>query len=166
MKKNNKGFTLIELLVVVAIIGILAAVGVTAYSGYTAAARESATRTNHATISKYIAAETAKCDIGERVAMGQTTETGQLLCTNRAVDNMVGAAAVLTLADFANPQQAGQPAIVIQNLVACTAPAGAGSPGNLGTTQIDNTVGGTVRIRTCVNVDPDGTLNTTLITTG
>ena len=165
MKKNNKGFTLIELLVVVAIIGILAAVGVTAYSGYTAAARESATRTNHATISKYIAAETAKCDIGERVAMGQLGN-GQLLCTNRGVAREVGAAAVLTLADFANPQQAGQPAIVIQNLVACTAPAGAGSPGNLGTTQIDNTVGGTVRIRTCVNVDPDGTLNTTLITTG
>ncbi len=116
-------------------------------------------------ISKYIAAETAKCDIGERVAMGQLG-AGQLLCTNRGVDNMVGAAAVLTLADFANPQQAGQPAIVIQTLVACAAPAGEGSPGNLGTTQIDNTVGGTVRIRTCVNVDPDGTLNTTLITTG
>ena len=165
MKKNNKGFTLIELLVVVAIIGILAAVGVTAYSGYTAAAREAATRTNHATISKYIAAETAKCDIGERVAMGQLGN-GQLLCVNRGVAREVGAAAVLTLADFANPQQAGEPAIVIQNLVACTAPAGAGSPGNLGTTQIDNTVGGTVRIRTCVNVDPDGTLNTTLITTG
>ena len=165
MKKNNKGFTLIELLVVVAIIGILAAVGVTAYSGYTAAARESAIRTNHATISKYIAAETAKCDIGERVAMGQLG-AGQLLCTNRAVDNMVGAAAVLTLADFANPQQAGQPAIVIQTLVACAAPAGEGSPGNLGTTQIDNTVGGTVSIRTCVNADDGGALNTTLITTG
>ena len=164
MKKNNKGFTLIELLVVVAIIGILAAVGVTAYSGYTAAARESATRTNHATISKYIAAETAKCDIGERVAMGQLGN-GQLLCVNRGVAREVGAAAVLTLADFANPQQAGQPAIVIQNLVACAAPAN-GAPGNLGTTQIDNAVGGTVNIRTCVNADPDGTLNTTLITTG
>ena len=165
MKKNNKGFTLIELLVVVAIIGILAAVGVTAYSGYTAAARESATRTNHATISKYIAAETAKCDIGSLTVMGQLG-AGQLLCTNRGVARAVGAAAVLTLADFANPQQAGQPAIVIQTLVACAAPAGEGSPGNLGTTQIDNSEGGTVSIRTCVNADDGGALNTTLITTG
>jgi len=165
MKKNNKGFTLIELLVVVAIIGILAAVGVTAYSGYTAAAREAATRTNHATISKYIAAETAKCDIGETVAMGPLG-AGQLLCIDRAVALRVGAAAVTTLADFANPQQAGQPAIVIQNLAACTAPAG-GNPGNLGTTQIDNATGGIVNIRTCVNVTPlTGVLNTRLVTTG
>ena len=79
-KNNNKGFTLIELLVVVAIIGILAAVGVTAYSGYTAAARESATRTNHATIAKYIAAETAKCDIGETQVMGTGDWTIVMYC--------------------------------------------------------------------------------------
>ena len=107
-KNNNKGFTLIELLVVVAIIGILAAVGVTAYSGYTAAARESATRTNHATISKYIAAETAKCDIGETQVMG--TGDGQLLCTARATVGAVSTAVENTLTDFANPQVAGEEA--------------------------------------------------------
>ena len=52
MKRN--GFTLIELLVVVAIIGILAAVGVVAYNGYTKSAKVSATKSNHASIVKFI----------------------------------------------------------------------------------------------------------------
>ena len=52
MKRN--GFTLIELLVVVAIIGILAAVGVVAYNGYTQSAKVNATKSNHATIVKFI----------------------------------------------------------------------------------------------------------------
>jgi len=164
MKKNNKGFTLIELLVVVAIIGILAAVGVTAYSGYTAAARESATRTNHATISKYIAAETAKCDIGSLNVMGATAATGQLPCTARGTTLAVGAAADLTLRDFSNPQQAGQRAI---RIVAALAACAGGANGNLGFTQIENVTPGTVRIRTCVTITAiTGVLNTTLITTG
>ena len=61
--KNNKGFTLIELLVVVAIIGILAAVGTVAYQGYIAGANKTATKSNHASAVKYIAAELAKCSM-------------------------------------------------------------------------------------------------------
>ena len=57
--KNNKGFTLIELLVVVAIIGILAAVGTVAYQGYTSGAKKNATKSNHASVVKFIAAELA-----------------------------------------------------------------------------------------------------------
>ena len=57
---KQKGFTLIELLVVVAIIGILAAVGVVAYNGYTKSAKLKAAHTNLKTISKWLAAESAK----------------------------------------------------------------------------------------------------------
>ena len=102
--KNNKGFTLIELLVVVAIIGILAAVGVVAYNGYTNSAKINASKSNHANVVKYIAAEIQKCNIGEDDAMG-----GELNCTTfnsaSASDKATAAAeaAVKALADFKNP---------------------------------------------------------------
>ena len=57
---KRSGFTLIELLVVVAIIGILAAVGVVAYNGYTKSAKLKAAHTNLKTVSKWLAAESAK----------------------------------------------------------------------------------------------------------
>ena len=79
MSNKNKGFTLIELLVVVAIIGILAAVGVVAYNGYTGNAKVASTKSNQATVVKYIAAETKKCDLG---AVSYTHLT---LPTNREV---------------------------------------------------------------------------------
>ena len=63
MKKREKGFTLIELLVVVAIIGALAAEGVVAYNGYTAAAKKNSSKSIHANIVKYVAAEIAKCNL-------------------------------------------------------------------------------------------------------
>ena len=83
MKKNKKGFTLIELLVVVAIIGILAAVGTVAYTGYTEGAKKSATKSNHAAVVKYIAAEDQKCNVGTDKVFGVD------------VDNTAGAASVV-----------------------------------------------------------------------
>ena len=74
--KNNKCFTLIELLVVFAIIGILAAVGTVAYQGYTSGAKKNATKSNHASVTKYIAAELAKCNMGESLTMVASDGTG------------------------------------------------------------------------------------------
>ena len=103
--KKNKGFTLIELLVVVAIIGILAAVGVVAYSGYTAGAKKQAANSNQAAVTKYIAAEVQKCNIGETSAMG-----GELACSGKT-GKTVTEAAVKALADFKDPYNTSETAV-------------------------------------------------------
>ena len=97
--KNNKGFTLIELLVVVAIIGILAAVGTVAYQGYVGGAKVSSSASNHASTTKYVAAELQKCSIGESSSMGNNFD-----CSVDAA-NEVSAAAASALSDFKNPYQ-------------------------------------------------------------
>ena len=96
MKQFNKGFTLIELLVVVAIIGILAAVGVVAYNGYTSSAKVSATKSNQASVVKYIAAEDKKCSLGEPTAM-----SGSLTCSGKTGASVI-AATVTAMASFKN----------------------------------------------------------------
>ena len=101
--KNSKGFTLIELLVVVAIIGILAAVGVVAYSGYTASAKKSSAKSNHATVLKYIAAETQKCNIGETTAMKGSDGNDKLTCSARKTAAIIDTAAAAALNGFKNP---------------------------------------------------------------
>ena len=96
--KNNKGFTLIELLVVVAIIGILAAVGTVAYTGYTASAKKNATKSNHASVVKYVASELQKCNIGDSTYMGSTA------CNVRKTAGNVSDAAETALSDFKNAE--------------------------------------------------------------
>ena len=111
--KNNKGFTLIELLVVVAIIGILAAVGTVAYQGYTSGAKKNATKSNHASTVKYIAAELQKCAMGETGVMKKGA-TFNLLCTNVSTyeAGKVSEAAAAALIDFKNPYDTKSAAVL------------------------------------------------------
>ena len=107
--KNNKGFTLIELLVVVAIIGILAAVGTVAYQGYIAGANKTASKSNHASAVKYIAAELAKCSIGEEEVMGSN-----LTCTDAGTsEGAVASAATAALGDFKNSYFSASDAVIV-----------------------------------------------------
>ena len=131
--KNNKGFTLIELLVVVAIIGILAAVGTVAYQGYIAGANKTATKSNHASAVKYIAAELAKCSIGESSVMDDN-----LTCANRTTASTVQGAATEALGDFKNSYN---------STAAAVSASGGGTV--LGQTDIVDD-GSTVYITTCV----------------
>ena len=138
--KNNKGFTLIELLVVVAIIGILAAVGVVAYNGYTSSAKMNATKSNHASVIKYIAAELQKCNMGMEKAMDDN-----LTCANKGTENTVRSATVTAMAKFKNAYATGSAAIVS----AYVTPTGADAPKKEGFTKVaDN--GSVVTITTCL----------------
>ena len=108
MKKNNKGFTLIELLVVVAIIGILAAVGTVAYNGYTTSAKINASKSNQASVTKYIAAEIQKCNLDELTAMNK-----ELNCktVGGITPDLVITAALTSLGDFKNSHNAKCPGV-------------------------------------------------------
>ena len=150
MKKNkSKGFTLIELLVVVAIIGILAAVGVTAYSGYTASAQQQSAKTNHATIAKYIAAEVKNCLL---LGNNESVMNDELECSERMDAGAVSEAVVLALADFANPFNTQDPAIVGTAAQAC-------AQVTEGITYVDNTTAGEIEMQTCWNRDEEPMTN-------
>ena len=143
--KNNKGFTLIELLVVVAIIGILAAVGTVAYQGYISSANKTATKSNHASTVKYIAAELAKCSIGETKAMDDN-----LTCSARDGDSQaVSTAAIAALADFKNSYDSSAKAV---QAVGADASGGA----TKGVTNVSDD-GTTVTIITCTHETDAGT---------
>ena len=131
--KNNKGFTLIELLVVVAIIGILAAVGVVAYNGYTNSAKINASKSNHANVVKYIAAEMKKCSMGEDKVMKNSLGVAQLTCGSTMTGTTVVTAANNVLKDeFSNPYDTKNTAIA----TGATATAPTCSKTNRGKTNI------------------------------
>ncbi|MDC0236264.1 pilin, partial [Candidatus Pelagibacter sp.] len=125
------------------IIGILAAVGVTAYSGYTSSAKIQASKTNHSTIAKYIAAEIKKCELN-----GGTAMDGNLDCDDRLDADVVDTAVLAALADFSNPFVPDALAIEVSEADDC-------STDSQGTTYVDNSTAGTVIITTCF----DGTAN-------
>ncbi len=140
--KNNKGFTLIELLVVVAIIGILAAVGTVAYQGYTSGAKKNATKSNHASVTKFIAAELAKCNMGEDTVMKGTDADGA--ATSYGCDGLtLSVDAANGLRDFKNTYTPAQQAVV------------ASSDLVLGQTSVSDTAG-VVTIETCFAKVGDG----------
>ena len=101
MFMKQKGFTLIELLVVVAIIGILAAVGVVAYSGYTKGAKESAVKTQHSQVVKYVTAEITKCNFET------TVMNGNLTCSGRTYQTVVNAI-IKTFSDMQHIYEPGK----------------------------------------------------------
>ena len=107
--RKEKGFTLIELLVVVAIIGILAAVGTVAYNGYTEGAKKSSSKSNHASVVKYIIAEDAKCTVGSDKVFGIPVDNTiayvkgtTFNCTERTASE-IAESAIEALKDFKNP---------------------------------------------------------------
>ena len=132
--KDNKGFTLIELLVVVAIIGILAAVGTVAYQGYTSGAKKNATKSNQATVTKFIAAELAKCNMGEATTMVNAAGTGYSCASTTAGE--VSTAAASALSDFKNTYSPATAAVAKSSALV------------LGQTSVSDD-GSTVNIETC-----------------
>ena len=149
-KRNNKGFTLIELLVVVAIIGILAAVGVTAYSGYTISAQQNASRTNHSTILKYVAAEITRCDVGEDLVMRTPADRDVGLdCDDRAVAGTVAAAVLVALGDgFQNPYGTDE-ALPDGNAIRVMQPEACGPAANVAGSTFLSFAGPVLTITTC-----------------
>ena len=148
MKKSEKGFTLIELLVVVAIIGILAAVGVVAYSGYTAGAKKSASKSNQATVVKYIAAEMKKCSMGEVDAMRHSDGVNKLTCSGMNGAKVITAAKTVLEPEFKNPYDNANSAIV----TGATATATVCSDTTKGQTHIGSVTGAaadTIYVHTC-----------------
>ena len=76
-----------------------------AYSGYTAGAKKQAAKSNHSAVSKYIAAELQKCNLGNEKVM-----SGNLTCKSNTAAKTV-TASIKALADFKNPYSTSDAAV-------------------------------------------------------
>lgn len=125
------GFTLVELLVVIAIIGILTAIGLPMYQGYQATAKENATKTNHSSVARFIAAEFTKCSATGGVVSLPGMPVGNNICAPTAIANAQGYFITYFTPIYKNPYSTGMAGVNIGGpntegyiQLAATAPAG------------------------------------------
>ena len=142
---KQKAFTLMELMIVIVIIGILSAVGMVMFGGQAEKAKIAVAKSNHKSATKYIKIEVMKCDLGETSVM-----EGNLNCSSVTGVN-IAKAAVAALADFKNPYNTKQTAIVNYS-VGTGADANAGLIGIVGDGPKSNGFPTTVYVNSCVKI--------------
>ena len=121
----------------------------------------SGSKSNHATVVKYVAAELQKCNIGDSTAMKDKTGTDKLTCSERKTAGKVSEAAAAALSEFKNAYgTVGGSALGIFDAAAFAAKANCTSSTE-GRTNVKSTTT-QVTVSTCI-ADGEDPLNDTLL---